>query len=374
MRKSFVLLLVLFFLIAICTIVAEPAYSDEMKENSWTTKAPMPEAMGGVKAAVVNEKIYVMTGSYNYEYDPATNNWTAKKSMPTPRPGISFAIAAYQNKIYVIGGNNGSSRYVSTNEVYDPATDTWETKKPMPTSREQMEANVVNGKIYVIGGVTDNYRSITIPVNEVYDPATDSWTTKKPAPIAAHGYISAVVDNKIYLMAGVNHNTSLNWVFNQVYDTETDAWSLGAPLPAATYYAAAVATTGAMAPKRIYVIGGGFTNTSNTVRVYDPSLDAWSSGAPMPTNRSDLAGAAVNDLIYAIGGSLGWYGGDWPYFGYSLSTDVVEQYIPFEYGTIPQPTPPEPVPFPVAPVAAASVATVAVVGVGLLIYFKKRKH
>jgi hypothetical protein len=32
------------------------------------------------------------------------------------------------------------------------------------------------------------------------------------------------------------------------------------------------------------------------------------------------------------------------------------------------------VPFPVVPVAAASAATVAVVGVGLLVYFKKRKH
>jgi len=31
-------------------------------------------------------------------------------------------------------------------------------------------------------------------------------------------------------------------------------------------------------------------------------------------------------------------------------------------------------PFPVAPVAVASIATVAVVGVGLLVYFRKRKH
>jgi hypothetical protein len=35
---------------------------------------------------------------------------------------------------------------------------------------------------------------------------------------------------------------------------------------------------------------------------------------------------------------------------------------------------PEPEPFPVAPVAAASAATIAVVGVGLLVYFRKRKH
>jgi len=34
----------------------------------------------------------------------------------------------------------------------------------------------------------------------------------------------------------------------------------------------------------------------------------------------------------------------------------------------------QPEPFPVTPVATASVATVAVMGVGLLLYFKKRKH
>jgi len=32
------------------------------------------------------------------------------------------------------------------------------------------------------------------------------------------------------------------------------------------------------------------------------------------------------------------------------------------------------VPFPVVPVAAASAASVALIGVGLLVYFKKRKH
>ena len=31
-------------------------------------------------------------------------------------------------------------------------------------------------------------------------------------------------------------------------------------------------------------------------------------------------------------------------------------------------------PFPVVPVAAASVAIVAIVGVGLMVYFKKRKR
>ncbi len=245
-----------------------------------------------------------------------------------------FRLVACQNKIYVIGGDNASYGYVnylSTNEVYDPSTDSWETKKPMPTSREGVEANVVKGKIYVIGGVTDNYRSLSTPVNEVYDPATDSWTTKQPAPIAIIKGTSAVVDNKIYIMGGIGSNEILNAVSNKIYDIETDTWSLGASIPKAKCYAAAGATTGIVAPKRIYVMGGGFTEVTNVVNVYDPVLDAWSSGAPILTNRTCVALAVVNDVLYAIDGGFDY---EEEYMKWPL-TNVVEKYTPFEYGTIP---------------------------------------
>lgn len=361
MSKSVALIIVLVFSLALLIVAAKPAGANAT-ENSWETKASMPQAISGVKAAVVNGKIYVMAGSFHYEYDPATDNWTAKKPMPTPRVG-GFAIAACQNKIYVIGGDNGTygyTNYLSTNEVYDPSTDTWETKKPMPTSRDQLEASVVNGKIYLIGGVTDNYRSIITSVNEVYDPATDSWTTKQPAPIAVANYASAVVDKKIYIMGGTS---------NQIYDTENDTWSLGASLPTVTYYAAAGATTGVMAPKRIYVVGGGFKEVINVVNVYDPELDTWSSGAPMPTNRTSLAVGVVDDVLYAMGGCLPFQG-EWP-IGTVEATNVVEQYTPFGYGTIPPAITTEP--FPTA-LFIASTVSVAVLCVGLLVYFKKRKR
>jgi N-acetylneuraminic acid mutarotase len=372
MRAIACLLLVLVFLTASCTVIAEPALSsDETKENYWTTRASLPEGVSIVKATAVNGKIYAMTGESNYEYDPATDNWTIKEPMPTPRHSSSFGIATCQDKIYVIGGSNGPPNYLSTNEAYDPLTDTWETKKPMPTAREWVEANTVNGKIYVISGVTDNFRSIRTHVNEVYDPATDSWTTEQPAPIAVIKGASAVVDNKIYIMGGLGDIETLSGISNQIYDTETDTWSLGTSLPTPMWYTAAGATTGVMAPKRIYVMGGGFTEVTNVVNVYDPELDAWSSGASLPTNRTGHAVAVVDDLLYVMGGGCGWQGGDPPFFGGWILTNVVEQYTPFGYGTIPQPTP-EPEPFPTA-LVVASVITVAVVGVALLVYFKKRR-
>ena len=166
-----------------------------------------------------------------------------------------------------------------------------------------MQANVVDGKIYVIGGrATDG----VVAVNEVYDPITDKWFTKTPIPTPVSAYASAVVDGKIYVIGGlspVTNSTSTSRVnLNQIYDPNTDTWSLGAPLPNNQTSISAGATTGVMAPKRIYVIGDGLN------QIYNPSNDSWTVGEPIPDsahrlqNLDDAEIAVVNDQLYALGG------------------------------------------------------------------------
>jgi len=353
-------------------------------DDYWTTLTSMPSAVDGQRIAVANGKIYVIAGSINYEYDPATDTWTAK--MPTPR--FHFGIAVYQNKIYIIGGTNefvwssDGTIYTRVNEAYDPTTDTWETKAQMPTNRSAMQTTVVNGKIYVMGGKTDydpakaevtfcaineaydpltntwesknsmptkkrnfdanvvdsmiyciggypnqsEFEAPSFPAvldrNEVYDTTTDSWTTKAPIPIPVYAYQSVVLDNKIYILTGGPYESN----YNQIYDAQSDTWSSGENLPTTIRSAAVVATSGNMAPKRIYVIGGftGFVTAVNTTYVYDPEADEWSEGAQMPTSRYGVGVAVINDILYAIGGAL--------YFsGISDMTAAVEQYTPVGY-------------------------------------------
>jgi hypothetical protein len=235
------------------------------------------------------------------------------------------ALAVYQNKIYVIGEDNGIT------QVYDPATDTWENKTSMPTPRTQLEANVVNGKIYLIGGRTGGQYS-TVGLNEVYDPETDSWTTKAPIPYPVVEYASAVVDGKIYVIGGQDEfHDPMNLDLTQIYDPETDTWSFGSAIPNVVWKAAAGATTGLMAPKRIYAIGGMPDKSligTDLNQVYNPENDSWTVGASMPTARFQLHVAVVNYKLYVIGGA--------PYFNLQgIGSRENEQYTPIGYGTVP---------------------------------------
>jgi N-acetylneuraminic acid mutarotase len=363
MGRGAAVLFVIVFLTAFCLVIADPVLSsDDTKDDYWATKTPIPEAHR-TGLAVVDGKIYAIEAEASYMYDPTTDNWTTRESMPTAR--TYFGIASYQGKIYCIGGS-GSNGSTGVNEVYDTQTDTWETKKSMPTARSDLSANVVNGKIYLIGGRTGDQFS-TVDSNEVYNVANDSWTTKKQIPYPVVGYASAVVDDKVYIIGGQDefHHNELNVKFNQIYDPETDEWRLGASLPTTVFNAAAGATTGTMAPKRIYIIGGtpnGEIAATNLNQVYNPENDTWTYGTSMPTSRGWLAVAVVNDTLYAIGGSPGLMISFIP---------INEHYIPIGYGTIPQDTE---TPFPPISIVLIVSVTIFVAAVSIFDYFRKRKH
>jgi hypothetical protein len=103
---------------------------------------------------------------------------------------------------------------------------------------------------------------------------------------------------------------------------------MGTPMPSTVWQAAAEATTGQHAPKRIYLVGGTKTEDidgCNLTQIYNPTNDTWTYGAPLQTPRFSLSVAIINDTIYAIGGSE------------MLSlpqtyTGSFERYIPTNYG------------------------------------------
>jgi N-acetylneuraminic acid mutarotase len=306
--------------------------------------------------------------SNNLAYNPSTDAWASIAPMLTPR--LSFAIAAYNNKIYVFGGlkviaSGGLSRFsCSVNEAYDPITNTWTAAASMPTGVSSMQANTVDGKIFVIGGLSgDISADFAVNTTQMYDPLSDSWTTGAPMLYPVTSAASTAVDDSIYVIGGVDdylgsrQDPDARYVqFNQIYDSVANTWSLGSPIPANSLLAGAGATTGMDAPKRIYVMGGmvpgvfpGFGLNQNYV--YDPVANSWGSAAPLPVASIEPVVAVVNDTLYVIGGGQN---------GQALANN--EMYIPIGYGTVPE--------FPswiILPLLIIGTLTA-------LLYFKKRKH
>jgi hypothetical protein len=365
----------------------------------------------------------------NEEYNPTMDTWAHKASMPTPR--THFGIAVYQNKIYCIGGY-GSGGETDVNEVYDPQTDSWATRASMPTRRTRLSANVVNGKIYVISnGANEVYDPVTdswttkkpppckitstgsavvygkiyfiggvdsTPVRNVrvriYDTVNDSWS---------YGAFSPAIWASACAGTTTSGNNPVRVYFfdessTHVYTPANDTWTSATPMQKSRGYAG-VATVN----DTFYVVGGIFapfegyiviTGSATTNEQYIPSEKSESVDnikpniiLVSPQNKTYFTTEIA--LNFTVDESLSWA-------RYSLDAQEVVKIegnitlVDLSYGhhnltvfgtdtsgntgsseTIRFTIMEEPEPFPTIIVAAA-VVLVAVIGLGLLVYFKKR--
>jgi hypothetical protein len=148
-------------------------------------------------------------------------------------------------------------------------------------------------------------------------------------PTAVANYASAVMDNKIYIISG-KASGSATTNLTQIYNPRIDKWRFGAPIPMGVSGAAAGATTGVQAPKAIYVFGGANDtyplNGQYTNQVYFPTTNSWGMAAPMTIDRGGLSVTVMNDKLYVIGGGHNIF---------TPASTVNMQYTPISYGTVP---------------------------------------
>jgi N-acetylneuraminic acid mutarotase len=106
----------------------------DIASGTWSTAAPLPTARSGIGVAALGGKIYVLGGEgwvgdfggvfrANEAYDPNRNSWAGQLRMPTPRHG--FAVAVIEGKLYAVSGVNnaggaGPLSVVTVNEVFTP--------------------------------------------------------------------------------------------------------------------------------------------------------------------------------------------------------------------------------------------------------------
>ena len=198
--------------------------------DSWTTLAASPDYHYHSQAVYFGGKIYNIGGyDENLEvtnttriYDIDTNTWTTR--APMPQALAQMATALWNDVIYVAGGNIFGAR-VNTLYSYDIASDTWTTLEPMPQAVTLAGFGTINGKLYIAGGSGDAGYLNTL---YIYNIETHTWTTGANLPQALARPGSCVLNSRLYLYGGRLPDLTPT-IITQIYDPVTNTWDPNGP-------------------------------------------------------------------------------------------------------------------------------------------------
>src|SRR2546430_5093254 len=90
------------------------------------------------------------------------------------------------------------------------------------------------------------------------------------------------------------------WVCALAFAQVSGRWSTGAPMPSARSEVAVAEVAG-----KVYVVGGFGGDTP--LEIYEPTADRWSRGAPLPRPLHHAAAVGVDGWLFVLGGYAdGW--------------------------------------------------------------------
>jgi Kelch motif protein len=241
----------------------------------------------------------------------AQGTWTALSPV-SPSATEGMTVGGAGNVIVgAYGFSSSGGGYTNQTRLYNISTNLWSAgaAAPLPARAEAAYGDTTHGGfLYVIGGETS---AGVLSDLQRYDPVMDMWTTLTSMPTARAGAAAAVIDDGIFVIGGRQSTSGpcsggpyLGTV--EKYDIDTDTWSTVAPLPTPRSDLAAVAHGG-----KIFVFGGctgtaSAPSVTNEVDMYDPQTNTWTTTlAPMPTGRASLVAGHSGNQVFAIGGTNG---------------------------------------------------------------------
>lgn len=273
-------------------------FDPDFKDYYWEQLSPTPANYNFNNGCMIthNDYLYLIGCHYNngykkalFRYDIKLDTWT---ELASPLYDVYLTRpVAYNNKLYVIGGQTYSSwGRLSNVQIYDIATDTWTLGTDCPRVQGPYEHQPIeyNGKIYCFSGSCGEPKSIPDKM-DIYDIATDTWETIE-TPYTLKKYSSTCINGKIYICDGTdlsyNYNTTL-----YIYDIESNSWTTGPIKPISSYGGGSGG--GTMLNKFVSILGEFREPIKNMSFVYDISKDKWMR---LPDAPNDLSYSSNNPM------------------------------------------------------------------------------
>ena len=296
-------------------------YSFNKKPSSlgaWVSTTTLPGMLVHSQSLVTKNKVY-MIGGFNgssntgtvymapVKEDGTLGAWGTVSSLPFVLNSAQAVVT--KNRVYLIGGwdiNSVPSKEVYTYYINEDGTlGPWTRNNPLPHDVLYGQALVTNKGIYLIGGVKRD-GILFAPVKE--DGTLGDWIIDGQLPIALSNSQVIVIKNKVYLLGGVTGSSVINSVYTTIIneDGTLGNWDLYDPLPTAIRYSQSVVVS-----DKVFLIGG---NTHNNVTLgnvimanidEDGNVGNWESGPSLPSPLDLCQVFLTKNKIYMFGGHVG---------------------------------------------------------------------
>ncbi len=307
--------------------VAEVAFNWTVTGTPWTDKNEDETYTPRHENSFVQagDKFYLMGGRENAKtidvYDYTNNSWTALTNS-APEEFNHFQATEYQGLIWVIGSfrTNNFPSEVPTEFIwaFDPANNEWIQGPEIPEGRRRGSSGLAlyNDKFYIVAGNNDGHDGGFVPWFDEYDPATGTWTVLTDAPRARDHFHAAVIGDKLYA-AGGRLSGGTGGVFAptvsevDVYDFTSGTWST---LPSDQNIPTERAGTATVNFNDKLIVIGGETKDSlsafDTTESFDPATGEWSRLDDLVHARQGMQAIVSGNGIFVLGGSPNRGGGN----------------------------------------------------------------
>ncbi len=225
------------------------------------------------------------------EGETAGINWQRLQPASSKRTEVAAAVAG--GKIYLIGGFLSDGASSAGVEIFDPGSNTFSKGPDLPAPVNHSMVAGLETAVYSMGG----YGADGAPIDLAFVLEGSRWRElpRMPEPRAAAG--AAVIEGKLYVAGGVKPGGLAESVL--IFDPLTNAWSSSSGPPTKREHLGV-----ASFESKLYVMGGR-TSEGNlaTAEVLDVSTGNWSVLPEMPTARGGIAASSTsNGFIVVPGG------------------------------------------------------------------------
>jgi N-acetylneuraminic acid mutarotase len=201
--------------------------------------------------------------------------------------------------VYVSGGGPSANDWTPQETLWalDSGAAAWRELGSMPEGRLGHRMVGIDGTLYVVGGIGDTRHVL------VFDLGAGTWTVGAEMPAPQRDHISSVVvDGEIWVIGG--RSGGQNYARVDIYDPRLDSWRDGPPLPEATSGAAE-----GLLHLWVFISGGENPGQGGGVIDRHWQLDTtgdigWEPLPPPPLAVHGAHGATLGSRFLIVGGAL----------------------------------------------------------------------